>query len=209
MKSANKKINNNIKEKLPFSSSRYDAANFEKFQRLEINRNIKSIDRTDLPNELSDKTCEFIDLFRRMTSDEETEWEFYIDYENNEIIHCLHGQATFVRDWIHSGLMENRNILSIHNHPKGTYSAPSPENFEILGHEFENYEIICAETEYWILKAKGYFKNRESIQEEICRIFESVRKSNRKTKNQAYENKLTKYINNLNLNIKLTKGEYK
>ena len=144
-----------------------------------------------------------------MTVDEKTEWEFYIDYENNEIIHYLHGQATTVRDWIHSGLMKNRNILSIHNHPKGTYSAPSPQNFEILKNEFEDYEIICAEDSYWIIEAKGYFKDRKLIQKELLTILKSIRKTDSATKNKLYADKLIKYINNLNQKIQLTKKEYR
>ena len=108
-----------------------------------------------------------------MTVNENTEWNFYIDYENNEIIHCLHGKATNVRDWIHSGLMKNRKILSIHNNPNGTYSAPSPQNFEILKHEFENYEVICGAGEYWILEAKGRYSKSclKKIRRKIKKIF--------------------------------------
>ena len=122
MKTKNKKITKINKEKLPLSESIYNKKNFEEFCELEIDWNIKSIDKNDLPNELSDETCEFIDLFRRMTSNEKTEWNFYIDYESNEIIHCLHGKSTNVKDYIPSGLMQERKIITIHNHQKGTYS---------------------------------------------------------------------------------------
>ena len=115
-------------------------------------------------------------MFRRKTINEKTEWEFYIDYENNEIIHCLHGKATNVGGWIHSQLMKNKKILTIHNHIKGTYSAPSCENFEILEHEFEDYEIICAEKEFWILEAKGKF-NEEWIWDVKREIYEIFKKN--------------------------------
>lgn len=169
------KGNLNKKEELSLTNPIYNRANFKEFCELETDWNIKSVKKEDLLGELTDETCEFIDLFRRKTANEKTEWNFYIDYEKNEIIHCFHGQETKVRDWIHYGLMENRNIISIHNHPKGTYSAPSPQNFEILKHEFEDYEIICAEKEYWIIKAKGYFKNRKLIQEGIFEIFQLLK----------------------------------
>lgn len=217
MKSKNEKLNKNNKEEPPFSRSIYNKDNFEEFCGLEIDWNIKSVNRNDLPSELSDETCNFIDLFRRKTATEKTEWEFYIDYVNNEIIHCLHGKETTVKDWIHSGLMENRNILSIHNHPKGTYSAPSAKNFEILCHPFENYEIICAENEYWILEAKGQYTQKciKTIRRKIKRIFfkcdignYNPKKTETYDSNKEYSKKLTKYINNLKNNLKLSKKEY-
>lgn len=210
MKSENKKINNNTKEKLPFSSSRYNKNNFEEFCKLEINRNIKSISRNDLPDELSEETCEFIDLFRRMTVDEETEWNFYIDYENNEIIHCLHGQATEVKDNIHEALMKDRKIVTIHNHPKGTFSAPSSDNFEILEHEFENYEIICAENEYWILESRSKYSKKyvEKFKTKIETIFQDIKQKS-KNPNNEYSNELSEYINSSKDNIKLTNKEYR
>lgn len=218
MKSKNKKINKNKEEKFSFSRSVYNKDNFKEFCKLEIDCNLKSVHKNDLPHEISDETCEFIDIFRRKTANEKTEWEFYIDYENNEIIHCLHGKETNVKDWIHSGLMENRKILSIHNHPKGTYSAPSAKNFEILDHEFEDYEIICAEKEFWILKAKGSFDAEWicDVKKEIYRIFKKcdnlegvpTEKIPFTDSNKLYENELKIFINNLKSNISLTKKEY-
>lgn len=209
MNSENNKITENNKDKLPFSSSLYNKNNFEEFLKLEIDWNLKSIDKNDLPNELTNEICEFVNLFRKATADEKTEWNFYIDYENNEIIHCLHGNSTKVRDYINVGLMESRKILTIHNHPKGTYSAPSYKNFEILDHTFENYEIICAEKEYWILEAKGNCKNKDKIKTDIKNIFISTKLSQHNNKNRIYIKRLTKYINNLNQKIKLSKKEYR
>ena len=197
------------KEKLSLPNSIYNKNNFKEFCRLKTDWNIKSVDKNDLPEDISEETCEFINIIRRKTANETTEWNFYIDYENNEIIHCLHGGETNVKNSIHSALMQNRKILSIHNHPPGTYSAPSATNFEILEHEFEDYEIICAEEEYWILEAKGYYQNREKIQQEILKIFNSINKSNELNKNKQYSYNLTKFINKLNQNIKLTKKEYR
>jgi hypothetical protein len=114
--------------------------------------------------------------------------------------------------------MKKRKILTIHNHPKRTYSPPSHENFEILGHEFEDYEIICAENEFWILEAKGKYDEKWvcDVKKEICRIFEECRDfkgtfSGEKLNNELnkiYEKELKIFINNLNSNIKLSKKEY-
>jgi hypothetical protein len=214
----NKKSIENNKEKLPFSSSIYNRDNFEDFCKLEIDWTIKSIDKNDLPGELSDETCKFINLFRRRTANEKNEWNLYIDYENNEIIHCLHGGMTNVCDLIHSELMKNRKIVSVHNHPPHTYSAPSAQNFEILEHEFEDFEIICATDEFWILEAKGKYSQSciEKIRRRIKKIFfncelESFNPKKSKTYNSniEYGKRLTKYINNLKNNIKLSKKEYR
>ncbi len=155
------------------SYSVYNKNNFKKFCGLKEDKTTKALLKNDLPSEFDAELCEFINLFRRKTANEQKEWEFYIDYENNEIIHCLHGNSTKVKDWIHSGLMKNKKIFSIHNHIKGTYSAPSWKNFEILDHEFEDYEIICAEKEYWILEAKGHFDEKciKKMKRKIKKIF--------------------------------------
>jgi hypothetical protein len=83
-----------MKDKIPFSDSLYNKDNFKEFCELEIDWEINSVKRGDLPKELSDEACEFVNLFRRKTAKEKTEWNFYIDYETNEIIHCLHGKST-------------------------------------------------------------------------------------------------------------------
>lgn len=201
-----------------FSYSVYNKSNFRTFCELKEIKTAKIIRINDLPSEFNEDLCNFINLFRRKTINEQTEWEFYIDYENNEIIHCLHGKETNVNDWIHSGLMKNKKILSIHNHLQGTYSAPSAENFEVLKHEIEDYEIICATNEFWILEAKGQYSKYciKKIRKKIRKIFfkwdiENYNPNKCETydSNEEYSKNLTKYINNLKNNIKLSKKEYR
>lgn len=141
-----------------------------------MDESIKSIDAKDLPPELSDETCEFISEFRRKTVNEENEWNIYLDYDKNEVIHCFKGNKTNVKGMINTGLMGNRKILSIHNHPKGTYSAPSAANFEILENEFQDYEIICAQEEYWILESKEKYSKLfvEKFKTKIEIIFQDI-----------------------------------
>lgn len=198
-----------------FSYSVYNNDSFKKFCELKEDKTTKPIDAKDLPSEFDEGLCNFINLFRRKTVNEKTEWEFYIDYENNEIIHCLHGKSTVVSGFIHSALMEKRKIVTIHNHIKGTYSAPSSENFEILEHEFEDFEIICAENEYWILKANGKF-NREWIRDVKREIYDIFKRCDGLgdsfegiNSNELYEKELEIFINNLKSDITLTKKEYK
>lgn len=199
-------MNNKIKL---FETSIYNKENYKEYCKLKLDENITSINKKDLPDELTDELCQFISDFRRKTVNEENEWNLYIDYEKNEVIHCFKGQKTNVTGWINLKEMENRKILSIHNHPKRTFSAPSSNNFEILDHEFENYKVICAEEEYWILEAKGKYKIRKNIQDEVSRAFESIKNSKQKDKNKKYSKILTTYINNLNIDIKITKRAYK
>ena len=212
MKSENKEMAEN-KDEIPFKTSVYNQNNFKDFCELETDWNIKSIDRNDLPKELSEKTCTFIDIFRRKTANEKTEWNFYIDYENDEIIHCLHGTKTSVKEWINSGLMENRKIITIHNHPSKTYSAPSAKNFEILEHSFEDYEIICSKKEYWILKAKETYDEmfQKEFKKEIEAIFnycDSFRKMKHIDTDKMYSERLTKYIYSEHTDISLIRKEY-
>lgn len=134
-------MNNQIKL---FETSIYNKENYKEYCKLKLDKNIATINKNDLPDELTDELCQFISDFRRKTVNEENEWNLYIDYEKNEVIHCFKGQNTNVTGWINLKEMENRKILSIHNHPKGTFSAPSADNFEILQFTFEDYEIICS-----------------------------------------------------------------
>ena len=206
------------KKNKSFKKSIYNKYNFKKFCELKEEKTTRRICKNDLPPEFDEELCDFINLFFRKTINVKNEWEFYIDYENNEIIHCLRGKSTIVSGFINSELMKNKKILSIHNHIKGTYSAPSCENFEILDHEFEDYEIICSENEYWILKAKGKFPDKwtHDVKKEILEIFNNcetiVGLSNEKISleelNKLYGNELEIFINNLKSNITLTKKEY-
>lgn len=197
------------------SYSVYNKGNFKNFCELKEDKTAKLIDAKELPSEFDEKLCNFINLFRRKTINEKTEWEFYIDYENNEIIHCLHGKSNVVCGFIHSELMEKRKIVTIHNHIKGTYSAPSCENFEILEHEFEDFEIIFAENEFWILEAKGKFNSQwiRDVKREIYAIFKRCDalgdSSEAINSNELYEKELEIFINNLKSDITLTKKEYK
>ena len=213
----NDNLNENPKKET-FTYSIYNKDNFKEFCELKEDETVKIISHNDLPPEFNEELCNFINLFRRKTVNEKAEWEFYIDYENNKIIHCLHGKSTNVKGWIHSALMKNKKILTIHNHIKGTYSAPSWKNFEILEHEFEDYEIICAEKEFWILEAKGEYDEKyvERFKTKIEAIFQDTKsKSLEKdflfenyNPNEEYSNRIQEIINKQKNNIKLSKKEY-
>ena len=60
----------------------YNKNNFKKFCELNEDKTAKVILQNDLPSKFDVELCEFLNLFRRKTIHEKSEWEFYIDYEN-------------------------------------------------------------------------------------------------------------------------------
>ena len=68
------------------------------------------------------------------------------------------------------------NVASLHKHPKKLYSFPSLDNFNILENEFEDYEIICANSSFWVIEFKGFLENeiREQIIFELNKMFMEV-----------------------------------
>lgn len=203
-------INNKERITVPRTSI-YNKNNYNEFLRLDIDWNVKSIDKNDLPKDLPKETCDFINLFRRKTVHEKKEWNIYMDYETGEIIHCFIGKGDSVTGMINKTLLTNKKILTIHNHPKGTYSAPSATNFEILKNNFEDYEIICSYREYWILESKEKIDSIKitKIKQEINNIFDECNNLKQRNKIKKYDEELINFINNLKLNILLTKKEYR
>ena len=192
-------------------NSIYNRNYYNEFLRLEIDWNTKTIDKNDLPKDLSKEACDFINLFRRKTHNETREWNIYLDYETGEIIHCFIGEGNSVKGIINTNILNERKILTIHNHPKDTYSPPSATNFEILEHEFEDYEIICSYGEYWILESKEKIDLIviKKIKQEIKHIFIECENLKESSKTKKYEKELINFINNLKINISLTKKEYR
>ncbi|MBQ8016640.1 MAG: hypothetical protein IJ258_00895 [Methanobrevibacter sp.] len=57
------------------------------------------------------------------------------------------------------------HIASLHNHPKQFCSPPSSKNFQMLGLEFEEFELISSQEELWILKSNEMIFDDETIAE--------------------------------------------
>jgi hypothetical protein len=110
------------------------------------------------------------------------------------------------------------HIASIHNHPKQFYSPPSGKNFQMLGFDFEDFELILSEEELWILesceviftdeeiekirkKANDYFKQ---AYDEVNQDFEKGYQVADNVGNR-YGDYLINYLNNYSENIKLTR----
>ena len=57
------------------------------------------------------------------------------------------------------------HIASIHNPPRQYCSPPSSKNFQMLGLEFEEFELISSQDELWILKSNEIIFDDETIAE--------------------------------------------
>ena len=186
---------------------------FLKYCHLDVDWDVDSISKEDLPPEFCKKAVNLVDLFRRKTANLPYECLLFFDYKTGEIIYCFveetpEGQ---INDEIYESHFVNHNVASIHNHPKGFLSAPSGQNFQILEIENEDYELICGYDEFWILEAKGVFD--ESVVEEIRKIARNLYLDASFHTNdiisEMYSNALLNYINNeIKYNIKLTKVRY-
>lgn len=156
---------------LPIEGITIDDNDWIKYKSLKLNSHIEPINPDDLPNDFCDNACKLVDEFRRKTVDEKVEWMLYFDYKTGEIIYCWQGEVgkcvgDFKREYF-----EGRNISSIHSHSRDYYSFPSPDNFDILENDFEDYEIITSIMHFGLLNLKVMFQVQfGKIFKQICRL---------------------------------------
>ena len=85
----------------------------------------------------------------------------YFNYKTGNIVSCsFFDKKSFnkVQSIIFPHLIRNMSIASIHNHPVQCGTPPSGKNFEMLGLEFEEFELISSQKELWILESReNYF----------------------------------------------------
>ena len=97
----------------------------------------------------------------------------YFNYKTGNIVSCsFFDKKSFnkVQSIIFPHLIRNMSIASIHNHPVQCGTPPSEKadkfpafkangkNFEMLGLEFEEFELISSQKELWILESReNYF----------------------------------------------------
>lgn len=130
---------------------------YERYRHLPVNWSIPPITKEDLPEEFSSKAVRTVDMFRRKTIDLDVECMIYFDIHNGNIIFCSFADDDVpneVNGMLYPELLKGMHIASIHNHSIQYYSPPSGKNFEMLGHEFEEYELISSQHELWILESK-------------------------------------------------------
>ena len=206
---------------LPFSGEAINDEDWLEYQRLEADKTVKSINPDDLPSDFCDGACRLVDEFRQKTVNEEDEWMLYFDYTTADIIYCFKGIGGKTGGTYEKINFKKRKIASLHNHPKKFYSFPSHENFEILEKDFEDYELICSDNNFWIIESKGILdeKNILRLHRDLHRIFctiENFIKINY-SKNmdvgnlieELYSEYLLSYLNTNYDNIMICKREYR
>lgn len=184
---------------------------YERYRHLPVNWSISPITKNDLPKEFSQKAVNTVDIFRRKTFGLDVECMIYFDICTGNIISCNFSKknnSDTVSAEIFPDLLKGAHLASIHNHPKAYYSQPSGKNFQMLGFEFEEYEIISSDNELWILESKDIIFNKDEIEQirktvdcyfhlcfdEVClnfkRGYEVIDNSN-----ELYANMLLNYFN--------------
>lgn len=193
---------------------------YKRYRHLPIDWSLSPITSKDLPDEFSEKAVKTVDMFRRKTVDLDFECLIYFDIDTGNIVSCNFSddEPDKVTAVIYPDCLNGMHIASIHNHPNRYYSPPSGKNFEMLSHEFEEYEIISAQSELWILESKEIiFDNKtiDKIRDMADKSFESyLATSNIELKkgyqvidnvNRDYGIYLLNYLNNEFDNIKLVR----
>ena len=203
------------------TSSKVTDTDYSKYRHLPINWSIPSITEEDLPVEFSHQAVKTVDMFRRKTIDLNHECMIYFDYVSGNIVACNFsdgGTPNEVNGIIYPYLLKKMHIASIHNHPIQYCAPPSGKNLEMLGLEFEEFEIISSRNELWILESREIVLDDEDIDklrgkfdvalnsyfdemmiefEESYLILDAV--------NESYGEFLLNYLNNKCDKIKLTR----
>ena len=194
---------------------------YERYRHLNVDWSISPITKDDLPEEFSQKAVNTVDMFRRKTIGLAYECMVYFDYVTGNIIFCnfsKKNKPAEVNGIVYADLLKGMHIASIHNHPKQFYSPPSGKNFEMLGLEFEEFEIISSQKELWILESHEKQLNQDEINEirrNTEEFFDLIYNDiNREFEegylvidnlNKVYGDFLLNYLNNDFDNIRLTR----
>ena len=202
------------------TSLKLEDTEFMKYRHLPVNWQIKPVTGNDLPEEFSQEAVKLIDLFRRKTIDLTYEVMLIFDYETGQIIYCFvnDNESGEVYGDVDEIIFEGKHISVIHNHPKKFYSPPSSRNFQILGLDFEDYELISSWDSLWILESKQKIPEEQitEIKEEIQLLYDTATKKayleysedGFRKASDIYGELLLRYINNLMANVKLTRRDY-
>lgn len=145
---------------LPISGNALNDSEWLEYQKLTVDCSVKPISPYDLPDDFCLEACRLVDEFRRKTVNEDVEWMLYFDYRTGDVIYCWKGEGGKCDGAIAKIHFYGKDIASVHNHPKGYYSFLSPNNFEILEKDFEDYELISSVHALWIIKFNGAIDKR-------------------------------------------------
>lgn len=202
------------------ASAKIKDEEYARYRHLPPNWSIFPITKDDLPEEFSQRAVATVDMFRRKTYDLECECLIYFDIHTGNIVSCNFSdeEPDKVNADIYGDCLGGMHIASIHNHPNPYFSPPSGKNFEMLGIEFEEYELTLSKNELWILESNEVVFDKEIIAE-ICKKVDDAFKSYLNDDNDDLEKGyhvidnvsrdygfyLLNYLNNEFENIKLTK----
>lgn len=183
---------------------------FMKYRHLPVNWDIEAVRNDDLPDEFSPDSVKLVDIFRRKTIDLDYEVMLIFDYKTAELIYCFvnnNGESNQILGSVDDDIFIERNIATIHNHPKGYASPPSAENFQILELEFEEYELVSSYDSLWILESKSLISEEDiyEIKNNIKELYDFSISENISNHDEVYGNLLMKYINSSPFEIKLTR----
>ena len=140
---------------LPIDGMPIEDKDLIKYKSLKKDKSLKSINPADLLGDFCDGACKLVDEFRRKTVNAKEEWMMYFDYITGDIIYCWQGNIGESGGGFNREQFRGRHIASLHSHSRGYYSFPSPENFDILENEFEDYESITSINAFWSVEFKG------------------------------------------------------
>lgn len=121
-----------------------------------------------MPEDFSPQAVKTVDMFRRKTFNLIDECMIYFDYKNGHIVSCNFSndsQQNKVQGEVYPIVLKDMHIASPHNHPNQYYSPPSGKNFQMLGFDFEDYELVISHKELWILESHEHVFTDEEINE--------------------------------------------
>ncbi len=121
-----------------------------------------------MPEDFSPQAVKTVDMFRRKTFNLIDECMIYFDYKNGHIVSCNFSndsQQNKVQGEVYPIVLKDMHIASLHNHPNQYYSPPSGKNFQMLGFDFEDYELVISHKELWILESHEHVFTDEEINE--------------------------------------------
>lgn len=140
---------------LPIGGIPIEDRDWIKYKSLKKDKNLKPVNPADLPSDFCKKAYDLVDEFRRKTVNLKEEWMLYFDYLTGDVIYCWQGEVGKISGNFNREHFEGRHIASLHSHPIGYYSFPSPDNFDILKNDFEDYEIISSINAVLTVEFKG------------------------------------------------------
>ena len=150
------------------ASAKLKDLEYAKYRHLEVDWSSPPITKNELPSEFSPQAVKTVDMFRRKTINLNVECLLLFDYTTGNIISCNFSQGSGdgkVESIVYPKVFKNMRIASVHNHPIKYFSPPSGKNFQMLGLGFENYELIFAKNELWILESKNIVLDDDEIEE--------------------------------------------